>query len=134
MDVENFTSVVVIPVVLGVFRLLFETELQYLIALIFNFVWRPYDIDRNLKTMDWCMLHNGASGEWSFVSLSYCFFPFVGTSGVYIHRYDKADWTLLHVERVRFADFVRMRKAAIVKIPTELKKIIENKDPNPIEC
>ena len=120
MVVEKLLTIFVIPVVAGVLRLLFADELRYFIALVVTYFWRPFDTDRNGKTHDWCMLHSAASGNWSCVSLLYKFNPFNGTSGVYVHRYN-ANWEVIHVERIRFADWHLMRKAVIVKDPRPRK-------------
>lgn len=108
------SNVFVVPVVVGVLRVLFADELRYFIALIVTFFWRPFDTDKNGRTHDWCMLHSSASGEWSLVSLLYNFNAFNGKSGVYVHRYDK-EWKCTFVERIRFADWHGMRKGVIGK-------------------
>lgn len=127
-NIETISSVIIIPVVLGVLRVLFASELQYFISLVISYIWRPFDIDRNGKTHDWCMLHSSASGSWSYVSLLYKFNPFNGTSGVHVHRYDE-NWNCISVERVRFADWAHMRKAVILFIPVELRYRINKPTP-----
>ena len=130
-----FTSVftvVVVPVVIGVLRLLFASELKYLAALVFTYFWRPFDIDENGETHDWCMLHSSASGEWSCVSLLYKFNPFNGTSCVHVHRYND-NWECIHVERIRFADWMTMRKAVIVQPSNELKRKLKNQQEDNVE-
>ena len=112
--IESFTTLFIVPVVVGVLRLLFASEVRYFISLVVTFFWRPFDLDKNGKTHDWCMLHSSASGEWSRVSLLYDFNPFNGKSGVYVHRYDD-DGRCVHKERIRFADWHTMRKAVIVE-------------------
>jgi hypothetical protein len=110
---ELVSNVIIVPVVVGVVRLLFAEEFKYFISLVVTFFWRPFDMDKNGKTHDWCMLHSSANGEWSKVSLLYNFNPFNGKSGVYVHRYtDKGKCK--HIERIRFADWHNMRKAVIV--------------------
>lgn len=110
--IESFSTVVILPIIIGVVKVLFAEEIRYFFALVFSYFWRPFDTDRNGKTHDWCMLHSSASGTWTRVSLLYKFNPFNGSSGVYVHRYDH-NGALLHIERIRFADWAKMRKAVI---------------------
>ena len=126
MSFESVVTIVLTPVFVGVIRLLFASEVQYFLALVYTYFWRPFDIDRDGKTHDWCLLHSAASGTWSYVSLLYRFNPFDGTSGVHVHRYDEV-WECVSVERIRFADWMNMRKAAIVTPPPGLEHKIKYK-------
>ena len=120
ISVESFIAVIVIPVTVGVLKVLFSEELRYLVALVISYFIRPFDTDKNGKTHDWCYLHSAASGNWSKVSLLYRFNPFNCTSGVYVHRYDM-DGRCISVERIRYADWHKMRKAVIVN-PDHVKE------------
>lgn len=96
-----FLLMIFVPCALGFLRSSFSSEIEYWVGAFFAFHRRPYDLDRNPKTHDWCYLQNGASGDWSPVSLTYNFSVFRGQNGVFVHYYDH-DWELERVERVPF--------------------------------
>lgn len=105
-------ALIVVPVVLSVLRLAFTDEINYWVGAFLAYSRRPFDIDRNPRTHDWCQLFNGANGEWSTVSLTYKFGLFRGRNGVYVHYYDDK-WSLVRVERVPFAQWNLRSKARL---------------------
>jgi hypothetical protein len=104
----------VVPVIVAILRNAFSREIEYWTGAFLAYNRRPFDLDRNPKTHDWCQLFNPASGEWSTVSLTYKFTPFRGSNGVYVHYYDESsDWVLLRTERVPFSDWSSRCKARL---------------------
>lgn len=107
-------ALVVAPVLLGFLRTAFSSEIEYWIGAYSAYRLRPFDLDRDPRTHDWCYLRDGASGEWSVVSLSHRLSFSRGQNGVFVHYYDPAsDWELVRVERVPFSEWSRRCKARL---------------------
>ncbi|WBC28349.1 hypothetical protein PBPMD00_0 [Pinkberry virus LS07-2018-MD00] len=100
-DANNYIGVILIPVVLAAIKTLLSNEISYWCTLIYCYFNRPFDLDNNPDTHDWCMLYNPGDGTWSPVSLTFHFSIFKGKNGVFVHRYDEK-WCLVSVERVGF--------------------------------
>jgi len=101
-----------VSVSLGVFRRLFDSEINYLIGVIITYFHRPFDLDNDGTTHDWCLLRDSASGSWTYVSLLYQFNLVRPTSGVLVHRYDES-WSLVSVQRMSFDKWKLADKARI---------------------
>ena len=122
---EQIVYVVIIPVVVGILKSLFAEEIRYYLCMLYYLCFRPFDLDRDPATHDWCMLYNPGDGSWSPVSITYCFGSGFRSrlSGVYVHRYetkrdsdtDDADQLeLLSVERVPFNEWASCKKARLI--------------------
>ena len=107
-----FLVLVVTPVLLGFLRSAFSSEIEYWVGAYTAYRLRPFDLDRDPRTHDWCYLRDDASGEWSVVSLTYRLSFSRGGNGVFVHYYD-SDWDLLRVERVPFSEWGRRCKARL---------------------
>lgn len=103
---------VVVPSLLMLARLAFSGEIRYWLGAWRAYRLRPFDVDRDPKTPDWCQQFNGASGVWETVSLTYSFGLCRGKNGVYVHYYDE-DWVRVRVERVPFCAWSERRKARL---------------------
>lgn len=94
-----FTTV--IPVLLALLKTILGDEITYWLTFIYCYYNRPFDIDGNPDTHDWCMIYNPGDGSWTCCSLTFHFSIFKGKNGVFVHRYD-TDWNLLMTERIPF--------------------------------
>lgn len=101
--------------IVGIFLRLFNREIDYWITAIAAYYKRPYDIDRNPKTHDWCKLFNLGNGEWEIVSLTFRLAPRKDGNGVFVHYYDTEakPWKVIHTQRIPFLEWKAKEKARI---------------------
>lgn len=123
---ENTTFVlIVIPVLVALLRAAFSDEISYWMGVLSCYFYRPFDVDKNPATHDWCYLYNPGNGEWSLVSLTFHFSCFRGRNGVYVHRYDK-DWNLEMIQRIPFANWREMLgRAKVVRADIPESVLVE---------
>ena len=116
----TFVYIVAVPVVLGLLKELFSGEIRYWWVVADCYFHRPYDLDQNSKTHDWCYLYNPGNGEWDCVSITARFTLWKHNNGVLVHRYGKDpdsgeyDWKeCTSIERVNFPAWKECQKARI---------------------
>jgi len=109
----------------GIFIRIFNKEIDYWVTALSAYYTRPYDVDRNPKTHDWCKLYNPGSGGWEVVSLTFRLTPKKGGNGVFIHYYDHTTepWQISHVQRVSFLEWKDKQKARISYLPDTNKPV-----------
>lgn len=73
---------------------------------------RPYDLDGNPYTLDYCLLENPASGEKDIVGLTHSLTLDKDNNGVYIHYFND-NWVEIAQERVPFDKWSELRKAKL---------------------
>jgi hypothetical protein len=100
-----------LPVGLTVVRSVFQKEILYWVGFLSAYVYRPYDLDGNPDTHDWCMLYNPGDGSWSYVSMTYRFGLFKSNTGVFVHRYRPDTFEHVMVQRLSFAEWASCGKA-----------------------
>lgn len=111
---DNFILLVLIPVVLGLLNKLFSDQILYFVGVFRYALFRPFDVDGNPSSPDWCLIYNPGNGDWSYVSVTYSLNPFSCTCGVHVTRYDSEKWVPVSKERFTFPRWVAVSKARIV--------------------
>lgn len=125
--IEGIPDIITDLGVLGIITRLFNKEIDYWVTAISAYYKRPYDVDRNPKTHDWCKLYNPGTGMWDTVSLTFRLLPRKDGNGVFVHYYDfnSKPWKLSHTQRVPFLEWKSKEKA---RIPMdEIKNLPVNK-------
>ena len=115
LNKDVLVGLVVVPVVLGFLRAAFSREIDYWVGAWMSYRRRPFDLDRDPKTPDWCQLYNPGSGTWDTVSLVFRFTLWKGDNGVFVTYYDPSDWSPLRRERVPYSDWSSRVKARIIR-------------------
>ena len=82
---------------------------------------RPFDVDRNPETKDWCKIHNEGNGNWDTVALTTTLTLKKVKNGVYIYYYDD-NWEEIGRERVSFAKWKHYRRIKLKELPDFTKK------------
>lgn len=123
---ESLIALIIIPVILGIIKSLFNDEIEYWIGVTSSLLHRPFDLDNNPSTPDWCMLYNSGAGQWEYVSITFHFGLFKGKNGVFVTRYNN-EWEAVSVERIPFAKWKTLPRAKICydTIPTSLRIKLE---------
>lgn len=120
--------IIAIPVGIGITKTLFADEILYWLGVWSVYTYRPFDLDGDTTTPDWCMLFNAGTGMWEYVSITFQFSIFKGENGVYVTRYDPSNgYKAINKERIPFSRWKATQRAHIIEnnIPTEIKRLIE---------
>lgn len=128
LSVQILATSVIVPVVVMTLRSLFAKEISYLSNVVTFYYHRPYDLDHDRTTHDWCMLYNPGDGKWEYASLTYRFSILKTNCGIYVHRYDPDTWQIVSIERIPFYKWNEVQHARIgvqESVPYELQLLIK---------